>query len=204
MDDTAKRALSLLREVKSVTFATVKGDEPAARIIDVMLVDDDGLYFVTGRGKSFYKQLMQNPVVAISGLTKDWAAIRLIGDVRRVEDRALVDRVFEANPMMNDIYPGETRNILDGFHLYRGRGEMFDLSSSTPGRERFAFGGAVAARQGYLITDLCISCGECAEACPEGIISDGEPYVIDARNCLECGRCAEICPVAAIEAAPGL
>lgn len=204
MDETTKLALRLLREAKSVTFATVKGDEPAARIIDVMLVDDEGLYFVTARGKAFYRQLAQSPTVAISALTEDWVAIRIVGDVKRVEDRGLVGRVFDANPMMNDIYPGETRDILDGFHLYRGRGEVFDLSSSTPGRQHFAFGGAVAKRNGYLINESCISCGACAEACPEGIIAQGEPYVIEARNCLECGRCAEVCPVGAIEGAPGL
>jgi len=204
MDETTKLALRLLRESKSVTFATVNGDEPAARIIDVMLVDDEGLYFVTARGKAFYRQLAQRPIVAISALTEDWVAIRIVGDVKRAEDRGLVGRVFDANPMMYDIYPGETRDILDGFHLYRGRGEFFDLSSSTPGRQRFAFGGVAAKRNGYLINESCISCGACAEACPEGIIAQGEPYVIEARNCLECGRCAEVCPVGAIEGAPGL
>ena len=29
---------------------------------------------------------------------------------------------------MNDLYPGEKRDILEGFHLYRGKGEIFDLS----------------------------------------------------------------------------
>ena len=127
-----------------------------------------------------------------------------MGDVRRVQDRALVDRVFAANPMMNDIYPGETRDILDGFQLCRGRGEMFELSSCIPRRQRFALGGATAARQGYLINGSCISCGACARACAEGIVSEGQPYAISADNCLECGRCAEVCPVDAIEAATGL
>ena len=50
MDATTRRAFALLRAVKSVTFATVNGGEPATRIVDVMLVDETGLYFVTGRG----------------------------------------------------------------------------------------------------------------------------------------------------------
>ena len=45
MDKIAQKALKLLREVKSVTFATIKDREPSARIIDVMFVEDDGLYF---------------------------------------------------------------------------------------------------------------------------------------------------------------
>lgn len=169
-----------------------------------MLVDDEGLYFVTARGKAFYRQLTDSPIVAISALTKDWMAIQMVGDVTRVEDRSLAGRVFDANPMMNDIYPGETRDILAGFHLYRGRGKFFDLSSSTPCRQRFAVGGAAAKRNGYLINESCISCGTCTEACPEGVIAEGKPCVIDAGNCLECGRCAEVCPVGAIESAPGL
>ena len=118
-----------------------------------MLVDDEGLYFVTARGKAFYRQLTDSPIVAISALTKDWMAIRMVGDVTRVEERSLAGRVFDANPMMNDIYPGETRDILAGFHLYRGRGKFFDLSSSTPCRQRFAVGGAAAKRNGYLINE---------------------------------------------------
>jgi uncharacterized pyridoxamine 5'-phosphate oxidase family protein len=51
MDKTAKKALELLRSIKSVTFATINDGEPSARIIDVMFVEDDGLYFLTARGK---------------------------------------------------------------------------------------------------------------------------------------------------------
>jgi len=204
MDETARRALGLLRAVKSVTFATVNDGEPASRIIDVVLIDNDGLYFLTARGKEFYRQLQEIPKVAVSALTNDWVAIRLVGDVRKVEDRGLVDRVFEANPMMNDIYPGDTREILDGFHLYQARGELFELSTSTPSRQRFAFGGAEVKPHGYRILDECIGCGACADACPEGIISKGDPYVIDQAHCLECGRCAEVCPVDAVEPSAGL
>jgi uncharacterized pyridoxamine 5'-phosphate oxidase family protein len=53
MDQIAKEALELLREIKSVTFATANDGQPSARIIDVMSVEEDGLYFLTARGNRF-------------------------------------------------------------------------------------------------------------------------------------------------------
>ena len=54
----------------------------------------------------------------------------------------------------------------------------------------------------YVITDKCIACGECAEACPVECISEGDGiYVIDAEECIECGSCLAVCPVEAPELA---
>ena len=204
MNDTTQKALALLRQVKSVTFATIENGVPAARIADVMLVEQDGLYFTTARGKSFYRQLGESSTVAICGMNDKYVTVRLVGDVKRCAGQAIVDKIFEHNPVMNDLYPGEKRYILEGFHMHSARGEIFDLSIEPPRRERFAFGGATVNPPGYRISDQCIACGECQEACPVDMISEGEIYTIDRGRCLECGRCAETCPVDAIEPALGL
>lgn len=47
--------------------------------------------------------------------------------------------------------------------------------------------------------DLCLACGNCADACPEDAISEGDgTYVIDADACLDCGLCEDECPEGAI------
>ena len=67
----AEKCLQILREIKDVAFATVdESGKPQIRIIDIMLVDSEKLYFCTARGKSFYHQLMKGSNVAITGINQ--------------------------------------------------------------------------------------------------------------------------------------
>ena len=68
--------LQILREIKDVSFASVdEQGNPQVRIIDVMLVEDDKLYFCTSRGKDFHRQMLQHPQIAITGMNR-WCACR--------------------------------------------------------------------------------------------------------------------------------
>ena len=137
-------------------------------------------------------------------MNANYVMARIVGDIQFCNSRSVIDEIFENNQMMNDLYPGEKRDILEGFHLYRGKGEIFDLSDEPPKRERFAFGGETVNLAGYKITTKCTACGLCIDACPVEVISEGDVYRIDRGYCLECGRCEEACPEDAIEAAKGI
>ena len=218
----AQDCLAMLREMKDVAFATVdeKGN-PQVRIIDVMLVEKEKLYFCTGRGKEFYNQLMRKPEVAITGLNKEFQMVRLSGKARKLsEQKHWIDRIFEENPVMNGVYPGESRYILESFCIDSGDLEFFDLGKSPIYRENFVFGKAKGAaaggerengketakesesgngeKKGFWITDACIGCGKCMRVCPQQCITKGTPYLIRQENCLHCGLCFERCPVQAI------
>jgi NAD-dependent dihydropyrimidine dehydrogenase PreA subunit len=53
----------------------------------------------------------------------------------------------------------------------------------------------------YIISDDCISCGNCEGECPTDSISEGpEHYDINPDTCIDCGACADMCPVDAISA----
>lgn len=193
-----KEYLQMMREIKDCTFATLDGDgRPATRIIDVMLADEDGLYFLTARGKEFYSQLTEQWFVSVTGLTKNWEMLTLRGKVKQVPQEMLTP-IFEANPSMNGVYPGDSRNILEVFCLYEGQGEYFNLSKTPIYRETFFLGHPAGHKKGYEVTDACISCGVCAGLCPQQCIDAGEPYTIRQENCLHCGLCAENCPAQAV------
>jgi len=141
MDDVTRRAFGLLREIKSVAGATVNDGMPENRILDVMLVEDDGIYMLGVRGKAYCRQLEKTPKIALVGMTKDFVMVRLTGDVEFLDDDGVVDRIFDENPMLNDLYPGSERRVTFAYRIPRGRGEIFDLSSVPVKREQFAFGG---------------------------------------------------------------
>ena len=53
----------------------------------------------------------------------------------------------------------------------------------------------------HKISDVCVSCGACADTCPVSAIAPGDAtYVIDPDTCIDCGACEDGCPVGAISA----
>ena len=117
-----QECLHILREINDFLFVTV--DEkgfPQVRIIDVMLIENNKLYFCSARGKDFYKQLKNQPYVAITGMNKEYQMVRLNGLVKRLENQKYwIDRIFKHNSSMNDVYPNESRYILEAFCLEEG------------------------------------------------------------------------------------
>ena len=113
----AQDCLQILRDVKDAAFATV--DEkgvPQVRIIDVMLAEDEKIYFCTARGKDFYAQLMQDNHIAVTAVNRDFQMVRLTGTAEKLKDQKdWIDRIFQKNPSMNSVYPKESRYILEPF-----------------------------------------------------------------------------------------
>lgn len=190
----------LVEGIHSTVVATIGPDgHPQTRTIDMMLWDEAGVYFLTAKGKAFYSQLMEQGFIALSA-TRDKVSVSLRGKVRNIGSEKL-DEIFEKNPYMQSIYPGDTRAALEVFCLYEAKGEYFDISAPAHvTRDSITIGHASAAQSGYFVGSGCIGCKLCCSVCPQKCIDITEkPVVIDQQHCLRCGRCAEICPKRAIE-----
>lgn len=189
----------LVEEIHSTTIATIGADgHPQTRVIDMMLWNEKGVYFLTAKGKAFYTQLMEQKYIALSA-TKDKISISLRGKIRNIGNEKL-DEIFEKNTYMQGIYPGDTRVALEVFQLYEAEGEYFDISEpACIVRDSFAIGNARKTESGYYVNDGCIGCKLCYSVCPQKCIDISKiPVEIDQNHCLHCGRCVETCPAQAI------
>lgn len=185
----------LVEDIHSATVATIGSDgHPQTRIIDMMYYDDAGVYFLTAKGKEFYEQLMKQQYVAISA-TKGKIAVSLRGNVKNIGKKNL-DIMFEKNSYMKEIYPGDTREAIEVFWLYKAKGEYFDISvPSNIVRDSIIIGDADSVMTGFVVKDGCIGCKLCYSVCPQKCIDiTSKPVSIIQNHCLHCGRCAEICP----------
>lgn len=195
----AEKCLQILHNIKDVAFATVENGLPQVRIIDVMLVIGEKLYFCTARGKDFYNQLIIDGNVAITGVNKNYQMIRLHGQAKRLDDnKKWIDLIFKENLSMNEVYPNDSRYILEAFVIDNGQIEFFDLGIKPINRQYFSLGKDYVEEKGFFISDKCIGCGKCKHICPQQCIESGKPYIICQENCLHCGLCAENCPTNSI------
>ena len=156
----------LVEEMHSAAVATIDKDgHPQLRIIDMMLWDEQGVYFLTARGKAFYEQLLEQGYIALTAV-RGKRSVSMRGKIRSVGTERLAE-IFAKNPYMQSIYPGDTRAVLEVFCLYEAVGEYFDIRDPAHVvRDSFTIGQAVPKQTGYFVENGCIGCKLCYSVCP--------------------------------------
>lgn len=199
----AQTCLKKLGYVGVLSFATVDSNgNPQVRNISAIHYEPDAIYFFTARGKDFCKELLDTEKVQILGYTMYKEMIRLTGTVKPApedEQEKWRDVIFNEQPYLSNVYPGDTRNIGIIFCIRDMSIEYFNLGVNPIFRESYVIGNGMIQPKGYMISDECIGCGTCQTVCPQQAIEKGSPYSIRQNNCLHCGNCFEHCPVSAIK-----
>ncbi len=116
----------LVEDIHSVVVATIdENGRPSTRVIDMMLYDEKGVYFLTAQTKPFFRDLMDQKYISLS-CVQNKCGITLKGHVRNIGKEKL-NEIFEKNPYMYDLYPNN-RDVLDVFQIYDAQGSYFDIS----------------------------------------------------------------------------
>lgn len=195
--------LKKMELVGVLAFATVDQEgAPQIRNISAIHYEKDAIYFFTARGKNFCRELQEDGRVQILCYTRYKEMIRMSGKAYAVaeeEQEKWRDLIFEEQPYLANVYPGDTRDIGIIFCIDQAEVEYFNLGVNPIFRETYSLGSVTLKKKGYYITEKCIGCGKCKRVCPQRCIDEGNPYVINQNHCLHCGNCYENCPVKAIE-----
>ncbi len=93
-----KEVYEYLKNCGVFYLATTEGDQPRVRPFGAIDIFEDKFYFQTGKIKEVYKQLVKNPKIEISAMSKAGTWIRL-------EAQAFVDDRIEAKQHMLDENP---------------------------------------------------------------------------------------------------
>ena len=185
--------LKKMKLVGVLAFATVDREgAPQIRNISAIHYEPDALYFFTARGKNFCRELQEDGRVQILCYTKYKEMIRMSGRAYAVaEDEQEKWRavIFQEQPYLANVYPGDTGSIGIIFCIDRAEVEYFNLGVNPIFRETYCLGDAKIKEKGYYITEICIGCGTCTRVCPQRCIREGTPYTIQQNHCLHCGSC---------------
>lgn len=218
-----KELYSLIEQIGCLTFSTLaKSGEIHSRIAHFNGYDEDGLYFRTMVTKPYYRQLMSTRQLTVCGMTDarvlshndDGSTVfppsfflRLIGKIKQVPQEVIREKAKTNKMLITAVQDMERYpSMADAnFVMHAAKGEVYDVDFEMVHREnklfrqRFSFGSISYNDAGPTITDRCVACGACKEACTFLAIEEGEPYRINKNRCDDCGDCRIACGFEAIE-----
>ncbi|MEE1181958.1 MAG: hypothetical protein UHY90_06855 [Treponema sp.] len=175
---TAKEILKFIEtQIHTVIIASVDQDNfPVTCAIDIMDSDESSLYFLTACGKGFYKRLISNSHISLTGIKGKYTMSRVAVSIQGIVEENGTERLpllLQKNPYMNEIYPTkESQKALTVFKLTKGYGEWFDLSKKPIERISFSLGKSSEEKKyaAYTINEKCTNCKKCQNVCPQSCI----------------------------------
>jgi general stress protein 26 len=105
----AERALAVIRADRFPHLATIDGDQPRVRPVSPVRTDGFTVYVANLRGYHKTAEIEANPKVELCYLDDRHDQVRLTGVAEVVTDRALLQDIWDANPLLRQ-YLGSLDN----------------------------------------------------------------------------------------------
>ncbi len=111
-------------------YASCDGNKPRVRPFGFFMVYEGRLYFGMGKQKESFKQTIENPNFELCALNKENAWIRIRGVAVLDDRKEALDRAFELNPFLKNLYNEQTGNALGLFYIKDGYAEIANMMGS--------------------------------------------------------------------------
>ncbi|NIP94216.1 MAG: pyridoxamine 5'-phosphate oxidase family protein [Akkermansiaceae bacterium] len=102
-------ARQVIQEAKFPMLASIDDDQPRLRPVSPVRVDGFTIYVANLRSYHKTGELAANPKVELCYLAPNHDQLRITGVAEVVEDRALIEEIWEANPLLRQ-YLGTSDN----------------------------------------------------------------------------------------------
>jgi uncharacterized pyridoxamine 5'-phosphate oxidase family protein len=97
--------IQFANENKLCFLATAEAEQPRVRALGFWFADETGFYFQTGSVKSFYRQLLSNPLAEACFYKHEGmigTMLRVAGKVEFMNDRKLKEKVLGERPFLKE------------------------------------------------------------------------------------------------------
>ena len=125
----SEKALAFLREHNEAAFATVEDGKPRIRVLQIMRIEGETLYFATAPHKEVYRQLQANPNVELLAMAGN-LSVRVTGSAVFDVPDEVARAIYAENPVLPRLY--KAYSDLAYFRLPIETLAYYDLSPTPP------------------------------------------------------------------------
>ncbi len=126
-------------------LATAEGEIPHVRGMLLYRADSDGIIFHTGTMKNLYKQILNNPNAELCFFdNKTFMQVRVSGKLEIINDRALVDEIYEhpsrafLKGWKESVEPEEFYNSFIVLKLKGGKAKIWTMETNLSASEEIS------------------------------------------------------------------
>ncbi|HIH69437.1 pyridoxamine 5'-phosphate oxidase family protein [Methermicoccus shengliensis] len=127
-----KDCIEFANRVKTSYLATVDGDQPRVRALEMWFADQTGFYFQTQTVKALYRQLKKNPKVEVCFWDpQEGKMLRVSGTVEFLDDLELKRRCLEERSFLKQMgIKGPDDPLLAVFRIAKGEAFFWTMEWS--------------------------------------------------------------------------
>lgn len=112
-------------------LATMDGDQPRVRGMQLMFCSKKGFYFTTGSMKKMYEQLRKNPKTEVCFFSqKEFKTMRIEGEVEFITDMKEKEEIFSTVSWLKSIVGAADNTMWMPFRIAKGRAYFWTMQTN--------------------------------------------------------------------------